>query len=85
MGFLNNFELFTDEEIIAEYKKYATSQKKKLLPDIFKDDNVKAISWYAENGVITKKNFETDFLNPAMAANATQCVAYLLNWKNENL
>lgn len=85
MGFLNNHELFTDEEIIAEYKKYVSSQKKKLLPDIFKDDNLKAISCCAENGIITKKNFETDFLNPALEANATQCVAYLLNWKNENI
>lgn len=85
VGFLKNSELYTDEEIIAGYKEYISFNKKTMLSKLFKDDDVTMISCYANNGIITHRNFETNFLNPALKANATQCVAFLLNWKNENL
>jgi hypothetical protein len=40
---------------------------------------------FTDNGKITKVNIDADFLDPAVMANASQCVAFLLNWKQENV
>lgn len=78
-------ERYTDPEVITGYHKYLFSQKKKWLPVIFKEDNVKFLSIYGDAKKITAANFEEEFLNPAIAANAKECLAYLLDWKNRNL
>ena len=85
LGFLSNRDSFTDEAIIKEYEKYAVSQRKKLLPEIFKQDMVSAIVFYANAGKITVKNFEEEYLTPAQNTNATQCVSFLLDWLNQNI
>ena len=85
MGFFAHSEKFKDKGIIKEYEKYAFSQKKKLLFEIFKDDFVAGVAFYANAGKITIKNIEEEFLVPAQKANAMQCVAFLMNWKNENI
>ena len=38
-AFLSNIPLYTDFVIAEDYKKYAISKRKKLLPDILKEDN----------------------------------------------
>ena len=84
-GYLLNREMFESHHEQGDYKKYISAQKKRILPEIFKEDLVECLSVYAENGTITKNNFEEDFFNLAQAANATKCVAFLLNWKSNNL
>ncbi len=84
-GFLTNQSLYTNSAVAEEYIKYAMCQKKKLLPEIFKDDDVSAISFYAENGKITVKNFQEEYLGIAEKAQAKNCIAYLLDWKNKNI
>ena len=65
-----------------ETTKFALSKKKKILPVVFKNDMVLALHTFAENGKITKKNVDDEFLNPAINANATQCTAFLMDWKS---
>ena len=83
LGYLQNRELFLDADIAAGYKKYAISQRKKLLPLIFENDLASSLAFYAEEKKITAENFEVDYLNPAKEANAEACVAYLLDWQNK--
>ena len=82
-GYLQKCELFLDADIAEGYKKYAVGQRKKLLPVIFKNDMVTALTFYAEAKKITAKNFEEEYLNPAKEANAEACVAFLLDWQNK--
>jgi len=84
-GYLREPECYQDEQTVAAYRKYIFSQKKKILPYIFAADLVYGVVEFATAGKITAKNFETDFLQPAMAAEASQCVAYLLEWGNKNI
>jgi len=84
LGFLFNKGLYQEPAIVAEYIKNSVSQKKKILPILFEADMVQGIEVFAEAGKITTKNVDKEFLQPAMAANATQCVAYLMNWKSNN-
>ena len=84
-GYLQNPDLFTDFEIAERYKKHAIGQRKKFLPDIFKNDMVASLAFYAEEKKITAANFETEYLNPATEANAIECVAFLLDWQNKNI
>ena len=72
-------------EIAADYHKFAFSQKKKILAIAWKQDLVNIVAFYAEQKKISVANIEKDFLNPAMEANAKQCIAYLLEWKEKNL
>lgn len=72
-------------EIAADYQKYAFSQKKKILAVAWKQDRVDIVAFYAQHQKITAANVEKDFVDPAMAANATQCLTFLLDWKEKNL
>ena len=84
MGFLSNSEKYTNETIKEEYKKYVFAQKRRLLNRIFEDDLVAGVVFYANAGKITAKNIEKEFLAPAKAAKANQCVAFLMDFKNQN-
>ncbi len=83
-GFLQEPALYRDRASWMEYCKYAAGQRKKLLPEIFAGDMVSALAFYSEQKKITPANFETDFLNPAMAAGATNCIAFLLDWQSRH-
>jgi hypothetical protein len=83
IAYLCEPDAYADSVVVEEYKKYAISQKKNLVIDILEQDWVEGIATYAANGQITKTNFDSVFLQPAQKAGATQCVAWLLNWKNE--
>ena len=84
-GFLDNMELYTDTEIQSGYTKCALELSEKLLDHVLHSDNAAAVALFAENGGITAENFEKDYLNPAIEAEATACVAFLLDWKNRNI
>ena len=84
-AFLSNIPLYTDFVIAEDYKKYAISKRKKLLPDILKEDNAEALAFYAANKKITVKNFDEEYFIPAEEHKAQNCIAYLLDWKNKNI
>ena len=83
VGYLCNSEKYADQATV--YQQYANRQKKRLVPILLGDDLVAGIATYAANGQITKANFDSVFLQPAIEANATECIAFLLEWKNQNL
>ena len=85
MGYLTNSDLYQDPEIIAEYKKYISAKSYKIRQLLFRNDFAQGIAVLAEWKIITAKNFEADFLQPAMEANAVACVAYLLDWTKRNI
>ena len=82
-GFLSARERFTNPEIAGEYLKYCISQRKKILPLIFRDDNDEALRFYIDEKKVTLKNLDGDYLIPAQQAGAEKCVAALLKWKEE--
>lgn len=84
-GYILNKELFTEDYEIEKYNKYISSQRKKILPEIFKEDSVERLSFYEQIGTITEKNFDEEFFNPAQEANAVKCLAFLMDWKNKNV
>ena len=82
-GFLSARERFTNPEIADGYRKYCISQRKKLLPLIFRDDNDEALRFYIDEKKVTAKNFDTDYFVPALQAGAEKCVSALLKWKED--
>jgi hypothetical protein len=74
----------TDPTIRAKYINSAFHQQNRLLSEIFAQDRVSALMFYAEQQAITADNFDAEYLTPAMAANATGCMAFLLDWSNKN-
>ena len=84
MTFLSNPEKFSPAQTEA-CKKYLCLQKRWLLPKILCNDLVDAMYIFAEKGEIAKSNVESEFLAPAIKANATQCVAFLMDWENKNV
>ena len=83
-GFLSARERFTNPEIAGEYLKYCISQRKKILPLIFRDDNDEALRFYIDEKKVTAKNFDTDYFVPALQAGAEKCKALLLEWKEQH-
>ena len=83
-GFLSARERFTNPEIAGGYRKYCISQRKKLLPLIFRDDNTEALRFYIDEKKVTAKNFDTDYFVPALQVGAEKCKALLLEWKEQH-
>ena len=83
-GFLSARERFTNPEIADGYLKYCISQRKKILPLIFRDDNAEALRFYIDEKKVTAKNFDTDYFVPALQAGAEKCKALLLEWKEQH-
>ena len=85
LGFLTHRKLYTNAAIVAEYEKYIEPRYKKAMEQLWKTDPVEAVQFYAEKGKITLINFDSVFLQPALESNATQCIAFLLDWKDRHL
>lgn len=85
MGYLCHPEAFTDPEIVGDYQKYVAARKQQMVSLLVKDDHAEGLRTYAALGKINIRNFERDFLNPALAAGATECIAFLMEWKNQNV
>ena len=64
---------------------YVSGQKKYYLPIIFREDRVESLTAYAAAKKITKSNVDKDYLDPAIESRATQCIAWLLEWKQTNI
>ncbi len=75
--FLLRFPEYTDRDITAEYISYIASQRKKILPLIYEQDNVEVIRLLAEAKKITAKNVVKDYLQPALQSKAENCIAFL--------
>ena len=75
--FLSDHTRYTDPAVIAEYLDFIASQRKKLLPEILHRDTVDLLRMLTEAGKITKKNAESDYLQPAKQCKAEKCIAYL--------
>lgn len=85
MGFLFHHEQYTEPAIATKYKEYIVAHKKEIIPLLLKNDTVEGIAGYAALGKINLRNFESEFLKPAQAVGASQCCAFLLDWKQKNL
>ena len=84
-GFILNRDKFTNPAIVEDYKKYSFRMKKTILADAFSTDSVELLKYYIDNGKINKSNFDSDYFQPAQNANATECVSYLLDWKDKHI
>jgi hypothetical protein len=84
MGYLCKLELYADPEIARGYLYYAAHNKERLVPLLLAEDLAEGIATYAAGGKITAENVHRDFLEPAIEAQATQCIAFLLEWSGNN-
>ena len=84
-AFIHHRKDYSDETVVDGYRKYLLSRKKYVLPEIFANDLADTIRDFDYGKKITAKNIDSEFLGPAMSVNATNCVAYLLDWKARNL
>lgn len=75
--FLRKFQDYPNPIIVDEYVKYIASKKKKLLQDLLLADAVEVLKMLVAANKITKKNFEREFLQPALEFKAESCVNYL--------
>lgn len=87
MGYLTHSHLYRNRQIIREYRNCILGlvEGKEIRTMIFQNDFAQALTWYTQHGAITAANFEKEFFQPAMEANAPACIALLLRWKNEHL
>ena len=83
-GYICHTEKYTDTEVRQSYDSYLFKQKKNLLPLIWKFDAAHILKILVDNGKLTVKTLEAEYLEPASQANAIQCVSFLLDWKNAN-
>ena len=84
-GFLHANDEYTDPAIRADYMRSALRQRKKLLPEVFREDLVSALMLYAEQGKITAENIEAEYMIPAQEAQATGCMTFLLDWSDKHI
>ena len=82
LGYLCNSEIYC-EDIVDDYQQDAFKARKKLLPMLFADDRVAGLKTLLGIGKNPKKEAD-EYLEQAIAAGATQCTAFLLDWKNKN-
>ena len=83
-GYICHTEKFTDSEVNQSYNAYLFKQKKNLLPLIWQFDAVHILKILADNGKLTVKTLDAEYLEPATQAKAINCVSFLLDWKNAN-
>ena len=85
VGYLTNSEQYQKPEIREAYDAYLLENVEAYTPKLFRQNLVQGLIWLADRGKITLENFEKDFLRPAQEAEATECVAFLLDWKQNGL
>lgn len=84
LGFTMRPSAYTETEIVSAYEKYLVSQRKRVLQMAFKYDLVETVIYYHSIGKITPKNYMEEYLKPAQIARATRCVAWLMDWLDED-
>ena len=85
MGFVQHRDRFVHKSITDGYIAYILSHKKLFREEFIKNDIVEGLVFFAEHHVITAKNFDADYMQPALANEATACVAFLLDWQNKHI
>ena len=76
-SFVKRSEIYTDPDVYTEYITYLSSQRKKLLPDVFQLDKVDILEKLVKEKKITKKNIEAEYLLLARQSQAAKCIALL--------
>ena len=84
-AFIAHPERYADEAVIASYIRSISSRKEVCLPMIYETDNIAILELLGKYGKIKKDHFDEEFLAPAAAANAAECVAWLLDFKAKNI
>lgn len=84
-GFAKYWNRFLNKEIAESYIRYIRKRRKMFLAEFLEDDMVSGLQLFANIGMITRRNFESDYFQPANSCGAKSCVAFLLEWKNKNL
>ena len=72
---------FCEDRIIQ----YIKRKKKEWISEILENDMDYAITNFLQKKIITKRNIDADYLQPAIEANAAKCTALLLDWKGRNV
>ena len=85
VGYIKYTERYSEQEIRDSYNSYLFKRKKDLLPVVWKNDSVQILSILAQNGKITKKTIDNEYIQPAMKAEAMGCVSFLMDWKHKHL
>lgn len=88
LGYLLHHEYYNDIsewEPGGAYLSYVIEQKNKILPYIFQIDRPDLLEFYAERNLITAKNIEKTYMNPAIDAGAIKCIEFLQKFKEEIL
>lgn len=85
IGYLTQSEKYGIGDQVPEYEKYIVSQQKQILPIVFEKDLVEALYIFDRLKCIKEKNVDSDYFASAEKANARQCIAFLLEWKNKNV
>ncbi len=83
MGFLSDPDLYTAPEAVESYRRHILVYPRMMLPRIFAEDLDNGLSVYALHNAITADNFESHYLEPALAAHAVRCTAFLLDLKGK--
>ena len=84
LGYLVSPDLYSDQEIASEYKKYAKKEFVKIIDFDVKNDLPEAIETYITLGKITSANAESYILSLAEQNNATECINHLKTWISSN-
>ena len=84
-GFIYYRDRFTNEDIRESYLAQVMKKEKMMRQMILRYDDAALLQLLVDQGKITAKNIDAEYLEPAVKANAVQCIQYLLNWKNANV
>ena len=85
MGYLTQPERYEDPKILKEYHTSCVKQAPSIRRQLIREDQAQALAVLGSLGVITAANFEQDYFRPAQEAQATACVAFLLDWKQKHI
>ena len=85
VGYLSCSEQYKAPAIVKAYHKYIPQQTRQILSILLELDLIQGLMYFAATNLITAENCEDDFLLPAIAANATQCVTFLMDWKKRHM
>ena len=82
--FLKRYSEYGDPGVKKEYIDYISSQRKKLLPLVFRSDTVEIIQMLAEAKKITYKNLDQDYLLSAQKCKAQKCIVFLESMRGKS-
>ena len=87
LGYMLYPEQYKNRSVASEYRNCILTMAEgwEIRSMIFQQDRADLLAWYTQHGAITAINFDRDYFQPAMEANATACTALLLRWRDEHL